>query len=63
MTKINDKINGLKQRFDDPNVPLKEKVEIIEFFKEYNDIFYGNIDIDSFYKQLTDLTDKEQGNE
>ena len=58
MLATNDRIRILKDRFEDPAVPLNEKVDIIEFFKEYNDIFYGDIDIDSFFRQLMDLSRK-----
>jgi len=56
MVAMNDKIKILKQRFEDPAVPLADKIEIIEFFKEFNDIFYGDIDIDSFFRQLEDIS-------
>ena len=56
MVAMNDKIKILKQRFEDPEVPLADKIEIIEFFKEFNDIFYGDIDIDSFFRQLEDIS-------
>ena len=56
MIKTNDRIRFLKERFEDESVPLEEKVNIIEFFKEYNEIFYGDIDIDSFFRELMDLT-------
>ena len=58
MVATNDKIKILKQRFEDPAVPLSEKSDIIEFFKEFNEIFYGDIDIDSFFRQLMDLSRK-----
>ena len=56
MVATNDKIKILKQRFENPDVPLAEKIDIIEFFKEFNDIFYGDIDIDSFFRQLEDIS-------
>ena len=56
MIATNDKIKILKQKFEDPAVPLADKIEIIEFFKEFNDIFYGDIDIDSFFRQLEDIS-------
>ena len=56
MPATNDKIRILKQRFEDPAVPLADKIEIIDFFKEFNDIFYGDIDIDSFFRQLEDIS-------
>ena len=58
MIATNDRIRILKEKFEDPAVPLNEKVDIIEFFKEYNDIFYGDIDIDSFFRQLMVLSSK-----
>ena len=58
MLATNDRIRILKEKFEDPAVPLNEKVDIIEFFKEYNDIFYGDIDIDLFFRQLMELSRK-----
>ena len=58
MITTNDRIRILKDTFENPSVPLNEKVDIIEFFKEYNEIFYGDIDIDSFFRQLADISRK-----
>ena len=58
MIATNDRIRILKEKFEDPAVPLAEKSDIIEFFKEFNEIFYGDIDIDSFFRQLMDLSRK-----
>ena len=58
MPATNDRIRLLKEKFEDPAVPLSEKSDIIEFFKEFNEIFYGDIDIDSFFRQLMDLSRK-----
>jgi len=58
MIATNDRIRLLKEKFEDPAVPLAEKSDIIEFFKEFNEIFYGDIDIDSFFRQLMDLSRK-----
>ena len=58
MPATNDKIKILKQKFEDPAVPLEEKSDIIEFFKNFNEIFYGDIDIDSFFRQLADISRK-----
>ena len=58
MIATNDRIRLLKEKFEDPAVPLSEKSDIIEFFKEFNEIFYGDIDIDSFFRQLMDLSRK-----
>ena len=54
----NDRIRILKERFEDESVPLSDKIEIIEFFKEFNEIFYGDIDISSFFRQLEDISRK-----
>ena len=58
MIATNDRIRILKEKFEDPAVPLAEKSDIIEFFKEFNEIFYGDIDISSFFRQLMDLSRK-----
>ena len=58
MIATNDRIRLLKEKFEDPAVPLEEKSDIIEFFKNFNEIFYGDIDIDSFFRQLMDLSRK-----
>ena len=56
MIATNDRIQELKRRFHSPDVPESDKVDILEFFKEFNEIFYGDIDIDSFFRQLEDLS-------
>ena len=58
MIPTNEAVRELKRRFEDPSVPLEEKTDIIEFFKNFNEIFYGDIDIDSFIRQLADITRK-----
>ena len=58
MIATNDRIRILKEKFEDPAVPLAEKSDIIEFFKNFNEIFYGDIDIDSFFRQLADISRK-----
>ena len=58
MITTNHKIKILKDTFEDSAVPLADKVDIIEFFKRYNDIFYSDINIDLFFKQLNDLSRK-----
>ena len=58
MITTNDRIRILKDTFENPSVPLADKVDIIEFFKRYNDIFYSDINIDLFFKQLNDLSRK-----
>ena len=58
MIATNDRIRLLKKKFQDPEVSNEEKTNIIEFFKEFNEIFYGDIDIDSFFRQLADISRK-----
>ena len=58
MITTNDRIRVLKDTFENPSVPLADKVDIIEFFKRYNDIFYSDINIELFFKQLNDLSSK-----
>ena len=58
MTSTPEAVKELKRRFEDPAIPLSEKTDIIEFFKNFNEIFYGDIDIDSFFRQLADISRK-----
>ena len=60
MTDISDRIAILKKGFQNPDTPEDKREEIIEYFKEYNDVFYGDIDIDSFFRQLMDLTENNE---
>ena len=60
MLEVSDRIAILKKEFQNPNTPEDKKEEIIEYFKEYNDVFYGDIDIDSFFRQLMDLTENNE---
>ena len=63
MTDISDRIAILKKEFQNPNTPEEKREEIIEYFKGYNDVFYGDIDIDSFFRQLMDLSSKRDHDE
>ena len=56
MINTNERIQVLKARVDDKNIPLADKQDVIEFFKKYNDIFYFNVNINSFYKDLERLS-------
>ena len=58
MTDISDRIEILKKEYHNPDTPFEKKTAIIEYFKEYNDLFYGDIDIDSFFRQLMVLSSK-----
>jgi hypothetical protein len=59
MTDINTRIERLKKDFLNPNTSDERKLKIIEYFKEYNDLFFSDVDIDAFFKQLQDLDDSE----
>ena len=52
------RIKVLKARVEDNTIPLKDKEDIIEFFKKYNDIFYYQVNINSFYNDLERLSDE-----
>ena len=58
MIQTNDAVRELKRRFKDPSVPVDDKMAIIDFFKEHNNIFYSDVDIDSFFSQLMELIGK-----
>ena len=60
MLEVSDRIAVLKKLYHHPDTPEDKKEEIIEYFKEYNDVFYGDIDIDSFFRQLMDLTENNE---
>ena len=59
MTDISDRVERLKQDFLNPNTSDDRKMKIIEYFKEYNDIFFSDIDIDAFFRQLLDLENED----
>jgi len=59
MTDISDRVERLKQDFLNPATPNERKAKIIEYFKEHNDLFFSDIDIDAFFRQLLDLENEE----
>ena len=59
MTDISDRVERLKQDFLNPDTPNEKKAKIIEYFKQYNDLFFSDIDIDAFFRQLLDLENEE----
>ena len=59
MTDISDRVERLKQDFLNPATPNEKKAKIIEYFKQYNDLFVSDIDIDAFFRQLLDLENEE----
>jgi hypothetical protein len=60
MINTHERIKVLKARVEDNTIPLKDKEDIIEFFKKYNDIFYFEVNISSFYKDLERLSNEHK---
>ena len=58
-TDIYDRVESLKKDFLNPNTPEEKKTKILDYLKEYNDLFYGDIDIDSFFRELLALEDED----
>ncbi len=56
MINTSDRIKVLKDRVNDKSIPLSDKQDVIEFFKKYNDLFYFNVNINTFYKELERLS-------
>jgi len=59
MTDIYDRVESLKKDFLNPNTPEEKKTKILDYLKEYNDLFYGDIDIDAFFRELLALEDED----
>ena len=58
MITTNERIRALKRKVEDPDIPLEDKQDILDFFMEYNNILNNNRDMESFFKELKELTDK-----
>ena len=58
MITTNDRIRALKRKIEDPDIPLEDKHDILDFFMEYNNILNNNRDMGSFFNELIELTDK-----
>ena len=58
MITTNERIRALKRKVEDPDIPLEDKQDILDFFMEYNNILKNNRDMESFFKELKELTDK-----
>ena len=58
MITTNDRIRTLKRKIEDPDIPLEDKQDILDFFMEYNNILNNNRDMGSFFNELIELTDK-----
>ena len=59
MITTNERIRALKRKVEDPDIPLEDKQDVLDFFMEYNNILNNNRDMGSFFKELKELTDKQ----
>jgi hypothetical protein len=55
---IEQQISFLKQQLENPDIPMRDKVDIIEYFQIYNDAIFNNYNWDSFVRDTRKLTDK-----
>ncbi len=59
---IREQISFLKQQLENPDIPMRDKVDIIEYFQMYNDAIFNNYNWDSFVRDTQKLTDKQRRN-
>ena len=59
---IREQISFLKQQLENPDIPMGDKVDIIEYFQMYNDAIFNNYNWDSFVRDTRKLTDKQRRN-
>jgi len=59
---IREQISFLKHQLEDPDIPMRDKVDIIEYFQKYNDAIFNNYNWDSFVQDTQKLTDKQREN-
>ena len=59
---IKQQISFLKQQLENPDIPMRDKVDIIEYFQIYNDAIFNNYNWDSFVRDTQKLTDKQRKN-
>jgi len=59
---IREQISFLKQQLGNPDIPMRDKVDIIEYFQIYNDAIFNNYNWDSFVRDTQKLTDKQRKN-
>jgi len=59
---IREQISFLKQQLGNPDIPMRDKVDIIEYFQIYNDAIFNNYNWDSFVRDTHKLTDKQRKN-
>jgi len=57
---IKQQISFLKQQLENPDIPMRDKVDIIEYFQKYNDAIFNNYNWDSFVRDTRKLTDKQR---
>ena len=59
---IKQQISFLKHQLENPDIPMRDKVDIIEYFQIYNDAIFNNYNWDSFVQDTQILTDKQRRN-
>jgi len=59
---IREQISFLKHQLENPDIPMRDKVDIIEYFQIYNDAIFNNYNWDSFVRDTQKLTDKQRKN-
>ena len=59
---IREQISFLKHQLENPDIPMRDKVDIIEYFQIYNDAIFNNYNWDSFVQDTQILTDKQRRN-
>ena len=59
---IREQISFLKLQLENPDMPMSDKVDIIEYFQKYNDAIFNNYNWDSFVQDTQKLTDKQLRN-
>ena len=56
---ITERITYLKQKVENPDIPMGDKIEVIEFFQTYSDMVFNNYNYESFLKDVYRLTDSK----
>ena len=59
---IREQISFLKHQLENPDIPMRDKVDIIEYFQIYNDAIFNNYNWDLFVQDTQKLTDKQWRN-
>jgi len=59
MITTGDMIKALKRKLEDPIVDDMDKLEILDFFTKHNRLIWEKIDVEAFFNDLKQLTEKE----